>query len=223
MIILQSGYVYSILNLINGKSYIGICKNFDKRVKEHKRKLNTQKHHNRYLQHSWNKYGETNFKFFIIFDNILRDELSKYEKLLIKLFKTNNSEFGYNLTEGGDGISGYKHSQEYVDSMKKPRPELSGEKHPFFNQKHTEETKKIISLCMSGENNGMYGKKHSVETKRKISEKMKTINRNKTKSISEKTINIIKEMLKQGVTQIKISQILNIAQPTISLIKNNKY
>ena len=34
------------------------------------------------------------------------------EKYYISKYKTNNSEFGYNLTEGGDGIVGFKFSEE---------------------------------------------------------------------------------------------------------------
>jgi hypothetical protein len=42
---------------------------------------------------------------------------------------------------------------------------------PMKGQKHTEETKKILSLLNSGENNKFYGKKHTAETKRLIGSK----------------------------------------------------
>jgi hypothetical protein len=47
---------------------------------------------------------------------------------------------------------------------------MSGEKHPMFGKKHTEETKKKMSANRTGEKAHMFGKKHSEETKRKMSE-----------------------------------------------------
>ena len=59
--------VYRIVNTINGKIYIGssvVC--LYKRAHTHRNYLRADKHCNRYLQNSWNKYGEHNFVFDII-------------------------------------------------------------------------------------------------------------------------------------------------------------
>jgi group I intron endonuclease len=58
--------IYYIENTITKKGYIGSSKNIDRRKTEHFRELRKNKHVNKYLQHSWNKYGEKNFKFFIV-------------------------------------------------------------------------------------------------------------------------------------------------------------
>ena len=58
--------VYKITNLVNGKFYIGSSNNIEFRWKQHKDKLNEDKHGNTYLQNAWNQYGEENFKFEII-------------------------------------------------------------------------------------------------------------------------------------------------------------
>lgn len=61
-----SSGIYKIICLKNNKFYIGSSLNIDRRLKAHKKLLNQNKHTNKYLQNSWNKYGEQNFKFEII-------------------------------------------------------------------------------------------------------------------------------------------------------------
>ena len=39
------------------------------------------------------------------------------EKYLIAYFNTTNPEFGYNVTKGGEGVSGFKHSEESKAKM----------------------------------------------------------------------------------------------------------
>ena len=58
--------IYKITNIINNKIYIGSAIDTYNRFSKHKSQLNKNKHHNSYLQNSWNKYGEQNFKFEII-------------------------------------------------------------------------------------------------------------------------------------------------------------
>lgn len=58
--------VYKIINLINGKIYIGSTKNMRRRLWKHRALLRHNKHHNPHLQNSWNKYGEENFDYAII-------------------------------------------------------------------------------------------------------------------------------------------------------------
>jgi group I intron endonuclease len=58
--------VYKILNLKNGKYYIGSTKQYNIRVKQHINKLNKNKHTNIKLQRAWNKYNSENFEFIIL-------------------------------------------------------------------------------------------------------------------------------------------------------------
>ena len=59
--------IYCIVNKINNKVYIGQTKQkFVKRYWHHLWCLRKNKHDNRYLQKSFNKYGEQNFKFIVI-------------------------------------------------------------------------------------------------------------------------------------------------------------
>lgn len=58
--------IYMIENLVTGRVYVGSTNNASKRFKNHVWRLNNNLHFNRYLQRSWNKYGEKCFKFKVI-------------------------------------------------------------------------------------------------------------------------------------------------------------
>lgn len=62
---LKSG-IYQIRNLVNGKRYIGSAKNFQKRKHQHYHYLKYKKHHSKYLQNAFLKYGKENFIFEIL-------------------------------------------------------------------------------------------------------------------------------------------------------------
>ena len=96
--------IYSIKNLVNGKIYIGQTNDLDIRWNQHKSNLRQNKHINSHLQNAWNKYGEENFEFKLI-KECESEELNKLEKYYIKLYNSNNSNYGYNLTSGGEGYT----------------------------------------------------------------------------------------------------------------------
>ena len=62
--------IYKIANLVNGKRYIGGSVNLKHRLVCHKSGLRRGRHKNPHLQNAWNKYGEENFEFKIIFVKI---------------------------------------------------------------------------------------------------------------------------------------------------------
>ena len=93
--------VYCIENILNDKKYIGISRDIRRRWSEHKSDLKSHTHVNQYLQNAWDKYGESNFKFYII-ELCDENSLSDLECYYIKLYKTLSHENGYNLTAGGE-------------------------------------------------------------------------------------------------------------------------
>lgn len=97
--------IYCIENVSNNKRYIGQSKDVYERWKQHKYDLNKCCHYNRHLQNAWNKYGEENFKFYII-EECEQEHLNDKEIYYIDLFKTHAhlGKHGYNLTIGGEGI-----------------------------------------------------------------------------------------------------------------------
>lgn len=74
--------IYYIKCIVNKKVYIGSSENIEGRFKQHLAKLNNNKHHNSYLQNSYNKYGEESFKLGVI--TICKpEELLKFEQFYI--------------------------------------------------------------------------------------------------------------------------------------------
>lgn len=62
----DSSGIYQILNLVNGKRYIGSAVRFRTRWAAHRHQLRNGFHHSRHLQSAWNKYGEDSFEFSVI-------------------------------------------------------------------------------------------------------------------------------------------------------------
>lgn len=88
--------IYEITNILNNKKYIGSSINLKSREYKHFWMLSKNIHDNIFLQNSYNKYGESNFKFKII--EICNESLlNEKENYYIEKYKTLDSEFGFNL------------------------------------------------------------------------------------------------------------------------------
>ena len=106
--------IYKIENIINHKIYVGQSSHIKERWAHHCSDLNSGCHHNCHLQNAWNKYGRDSFKFSVI-EECAIDELDNREQYWIEYYDSYNT--GYNLDKGGQGIRGYKHTQEELDKM----------------------------------------------------------------------------------------------------------
>lgn len=131
--------IYVIKNKVNNKVYIGQSKDIYKRWENHIRELNYNKHHNKHLQRAWSKYGYEKFKFDILL-KCKADELNEFEHLKIKEFKSSNSNYGYNMNEGGD----YVGASIVTDETKKKISEAQ------IGRKLTDEWKANISKSHKG-------------------------------------------------------------------------
>jgi group I intron endonuclease len=113
-------YVYCIQNSLNFKIYVGKTSVVDKRFYEHNRiaSLGFSKGNVKFslLHKALAKYGKENFTFQVIEEFEGEQDCLDAEKFWIEFFRTDvnrfGNEYGYNLTADGDGISGYKHSEE---------------------------------------------------------------------------------------------------------------
>lgn len=157
-------YVYKITNLVNGKLYIGKTNNINNRWNSHCSEANLcRKRYPLYL--AMKKYGVENFKIEMLETLENEEKCFQRETYWIEFFKTNivkyGHDFGYNLSDGGEGPSGHK---------------------------DTPEQKKRKSIRQTGNNNNFYGKTHSKESRKRISDarKGKSISDDAKKKISEK-------------------------------------
>lgn len=161
------GYIYLITNRVNGKIYVG-------QHKYDKMELDTNYHGSgKKLWNAYNKYGIDKFDTTLIDTADTKEELDQKETFYIDALDCRNPDVGYNIAEGGGGVSG-----------------LCGEKNGFHGKQHTDETKQKMSEShkgktlsedtkrkisenhsdASGENNPMYGKHQTEESKQKISD-----------------------------------------------------
>ena len=144
--------IYKATNKINGKSYIGFDSNWPRRKRQHE---NSAKRKDGYYFHkALNKYGIDNFEWVILKENATLED----ERLLIVSHETHMK--GYNLTLGGEGILGHKHSDNTKKKLsdkakiRKMTPErlevLRRGAETMKERGHTEETKKRISESHKG-------------------------------------------------------------------------
>lgn len=106
--------VYKIQNKINNKIYIGSSYSISKRISEHKYNLSNNKHANKHLQSSWNKYGEENFVFSVVLylEQYNQKVLQQEEQKWIDHYNCANRDFGYNLCPNAYTKAGYKMDEE---------------------------------------------------------------------------------------------------------------
>lgn len=98
--------IYQYVNKINGHIYIGLSKNIERRIKEHKKSAfnPNDKDYNLPIHRAIRKYGENNFDINIL-EECADEELQDREKYWIKYYNSYELQEHYNLTPGGE-ISG---------------------------------------------------------------------------------------------------------------------
>lgn len=142
-------FLYQILNLVNGKRYIGITSDPDYRKWQHFTGLGSKMVFN-----AIKKYGLENFEFKVLICGE-NDYIKWLEVEKIKEWNTMKPN-GYNLTVGGEGVVGYKFTDEVKQRMSKSH----------LGKKPTEETRKKLREWQ-------IGRKQTKETRQKVSEGLK--------------------------------------------------
>lgn len=173
------------------KVYIGQSINVKSRLSHYKR-LDCKKQTKIY--NSLKKYGSSSHKFEILCE-CTREELNDLEAYYIELYQSFNSEFGLNLREGGNCFKVSEETKIKISESKKgEKNHMFGTKGFWFGKKreslnkgrkHTEESKKLISLhsknrIVSDETKEKHrkyktGLKMSEESKLKLSKSKKGI------------------------------------------------
>lgn len=147
--------VYWIINLVNGKIYIGSALyGINKRWNEHFCRLRKNKHPNKHLQRSWNEYGGDCFMVQELEKVEDANRLLEKEQYWLDNYQSYNRNIGYNICPKAGNTFGVKrkfsniHRQNLSKSLK--------------GRKFSKETIRKNSESHKG-------KKLSIETKQKIS------------------------------------------------------
>lgn len=162
--------IYCHLNKINGKRYIGMSMfSMEKRWDEHVY-LALNNKYNFIFYKAIRKYGAGDdiWEHKILELCSSEKEAKDAEIKWIKQFNTNinnESGYGYNMTDGGEGTSGRPQTEESKSKISKTRKDLGlarGEKNPMFG-------KRGENSPIYRDKNGFYGKIHSEESKKRMS------------------------------------------------------
>lgn len=151
--------VYKVVNKLTGKMYVGkTMLSADRRWRQHCGKSSTCT----YLKNAIAKHGKNSFEFEVIDSAISPKELSVKEMFHIQNLNTLVPN-GYNLTAGGEGMIGFKHS---LDTKLKMAEKKIGLKRPPYSEEAIQKMR-----------NGQIGRVFSEETKLKLSKALKGIKR----------------------------------------------
>lgn len=152
--------IYEIVNMENGRRYIGSSCDIHNRLRHHKASLNNNKHPNQYLQYSWNKYGGECFSFSVL----EQCEADKKKLFELEQHYINQLEPEYNIAHVAGSCLGTKRTDET-----RKRVSIAQKNRPYFTgHKHTQEYKIMMSKLVKG-------RILSEETKDKISASRKAL------------------------------------------------
>lgn len=186
--------LYLITNKVNGKRYVGQTQSnigYLSRWREHINEAMYTKGHRGLLHNAIFKYGPESFDVKLLIHDVEEKDIDRLEVLWIKKFKTfylADGSWGYNMTQGGQGIHGYIHtaattakmsiaSTKYWERLRN-NPELLKARNKKVSEglkgiKRTSATRKKLSQIakarFSTEPGTFTGKHHTEAAKRKVS------------------------------------------------------
>ena len=105
--------------------------------------------HQKYIHRAIVKYGSENFWFRCIDFAFSDEESLEKEKQLISLYDATNNRKGYNLTNGGEGKTGYRHTPETRKILSELASKKIGKLNPFYGKTHSDSAKNKIRIARS--------------------------------------------------------------------------
>lgn len=174
--------------------------------------------------------GKTSYEVEVLFDDITYEFAKEKEKEFINLYK--RKEDGgtlCNITKGGDGVLGIRHTKEARRKMGEPNKgkTISDWHKKIISEFHTgkitsEETKRKMSEKTIGEKNHRYGTKASEETKLKMIASAKRGENNPISKLKTQDVLEIRRLKSEGISEHKIAKIFGVAKYSVHCIVNRK-
>ncbi len=172
--------IYKIQSIVKPERvYIGSTVSIKRRWLSHLIYLRKNKHPNRKLQRHYNKYGETDLKFFTLLE-CERDKLVRKEQCFMNIYKP-----WFNICKVAGSSLGRRTSN--ITKLKLSKSHIG--KNTWMKGSHPsrDTLQKMKESSLKGKDHPMYGKHHSEETKKKMrkphgpmSEENKQIHRQRT-------------------------------------------
>jgi hypothetical protein len=213
-------YLYRHIRLDkNEPFYIGIGS--DDKYKRANSKKNRNNH--------WKSIvSKTEYEVQILCDDISYEYAKEKEIEFIDIYKRKEDKGTLcNITKGGDGILGLKHTEESKRKMGAPH---KGKKISEWHRKRiseahkgkvlTKETRLKMSEKALGEKNSRYGVKISDSTKEKMRKSAKKGEFNHASKLTASDVLKIRELNKLGISQRKIAIQFGVQKTTILAIIN---
>lgn len=156
------GSIYVITNNINQKQYVGMTtKTLNQRLHEHVKASSCLKN-SMLICRAIYKYGKENFSIDLLESCADMKNLPDLERKWIQDMKTyvhEHPEHGYNVTLGGEGQLGLKHTQKTKEKIKLA---MTGHLNPFYGKKHSPQVIELIKEKNTG-------RKFTIEQREKLS------------------------------------------------------
>lgn len=119
--------------------------------------------HSSHFYNAIQKYGWDNFDHEIIAEGLSKEEAQQMEIYYINKFNTQDKEYGYNISRGGEW---HEYSEEAKERISK---KFMGSGNPNYGHRLSEEQRRELSSWRRGEKAPGYGKEISDEKRAKIS------------------------------------------------------
>jgi len=182
--------VYKIVNITNGRLYVGSAKEFKRRYKGHLKSLCKGTHHNKFLQNDFNKCGSDAFEFHVL-EVVAGSKLNRTKKEQVYINEQlDNWENCYNfqkktIKKNGPWSKTPEQTRAILREQKlgpknpmygkvpwnkgRTFPEFSKENHRLYGKHLSSETKEKLSKALMGKSAWNKGKSPGAETRKKIS------------------------------------------------------
>ena len=168
-------YMYSIYkytNTANGKVYVGqTSKTLEERAQSNGRNYRESP----LFYAAIMEYGWPSFIPEIIDTARTKAEADEKERHYIGCYKSNDAQFGYNITDGGRSDFTFPSATRSAISRMATERYMDARRNPMYGKHHTDESKAKMRECKLGSKNPMFGRTWTDTQREKCSTKGKKL------------------------------------------------